>query len=325
MAKKKILKTIGFLFGIQLIIFAPLLIPIAAGAGIVSSISNFFAQFGIKETKPEELEIIKELVFEFKKREDYVQILKNKIEPIAKKQEMKYSYLILPLFLSNSWGSEHSSKLIKEAEKEYASAEKNFDDYLHFLKENEAFKELLKEYTETQLHQIFDKFGYLFDSDAPLSKEELEKLKDADLIYPLRKKAVVTSEFGNRNIIVKGMEFNSFHNGIDLAYGGGDAATCGIQIFAMHDGVISSVEKVNERNGYHVIIKDKEKQLRTGYWHLQNPPNWKIGEEIHKGDVVGLIGSTGISTACHLHLMIGTDTEWKNPRNYINFEQPKLP
>ena len=36
--------------------------------------------------------------------------------------------------------------------------------------------------------------------------------------------------------------------------------------------------------------------------HLQEPPKWKIGDKITRGNMIGIMGNTGQSTAAHLHI-----------------------
>ena len=38
------------------------------------------------------------------------------------------------------------------------------------------------------------------------------------------------------------------------------------------------------------------------YAHLESSPCWQYGEQIHRGDIIGRMGSSGQSTAAHLHL-----------------------
>jgi murein DD-endopeptidase MepM/ murein hydrolase activator NlpD len=48
------------------------------------------------------------------------------------------------------------------------------------------------------------------------------------------------------------------------------------------------------------VILDHGAGVHTGYWHL-----WKIlvreGQSVTQGDVLGRVGTTGLSTGAHLH------------------------
>jgi len=43
--------------------------------------------------------------------------------------------------------------------------------------------------------------------------------------------------------------------------------------------------------------------LCTGYWHLASR-QVRVGEEVRPGQVLGRLGSTGLSTGPHLHLEV---------------------
>lgn len=36
--------------------------------------------------------------------------------------------------------------------------------------------------------------------------------------------------------------------------------------------------------------------------HLEKAPSWKVGDTVNRGDIVGVMGSSGQSTAAHLHI-----------------------
>jgi murein DD-endopeptidase MepM/ murein hydrolase activator NlpD len=49
-----------------------------------------------------------------------------------------------------------------------------------------------------------------------------------------------------------------------------------------------------------VVIVDHGRGVMSGFWHLSQI-NVKSGDEVWAGQVVGLVGSTGLSTGAHLH------------------------
>jgi murein DD-endopeptidase MepM/ murein hydrolase activator NlpD len=42
----------------------------------------------------------------------------------------------------------------------------------------------------------------------------------------------------------------------------------------------------------------------------------KVGQRVNRGDVIGLVGSTGTSTAPHLHYEVSKNGQKVNPQNY---------
>jgi len=61
--------------------------------------------------------------------------------------------------------------------------------------------------------------------------------------------------------------------------------------------------------------------LISGYGHLSKF-NVKQGQSVKKGDVIGYVGNTGMSTGNHLHFVVKVKNkqgtwEYVNPLNYI--------
>lgn len=79
--------------------------------------------------------------------------------------------------------------------------------------------------------------------------------------------------------------------------------------------------------GIHVIIDnvkfpDGSSGLWAGYCHL-SAVKVAVGQVVKKGDVIGLSGNTGNSTAPHLHLQILASRTWnpllkRNPQKWID-------
>jgi murein DD-endopeptidase MepM/ murein hydrolase activator NlpD len=48
------------------------------------------------------------------------------------------------------------------------------------------------------------------------------------------------------------------------------------------------------------VILDHGRGVMTGYWHLSRI-DVSVGQEVEAGDLLGLVGNTGLSTGAHLH------------------------
>lgn len=106
--------------------------------------------------------------------------------------------------------------------------------------------------------------------------------------YPL-KSIQVTSQYGMR--IHPITRVNKMHSGIDLKANYEET-------YAMFDGVVKSVGQDNS-NGKYVILKCGNYTLT--YCHLSRI-EVKKHQVLLAGDIIGLTGSTGMSTGAHLHL-----------------------
>lgn len=71
---------------------------------------------------------------------------------------------------------------------------------------------------------------------------------------------------------------------------------------AADDGTIKAVEHLTTGYGVHVII-DHGSGLTSLYGHLTEA-DVVVGQGVHKGDMIGLSGSTGHSTGPHLHFEV---------------------
>ena len=100
-----------------------------------------------------------------------------------------------------------------------------------------------------------------------------------------------------------------FHTGIDFS------APRGTEIYATGDGVIESVTMKKGGYGYHVVINHGY-DYKTLYAHMSRF-KVKVGERVKRGDVIGYVGSTGTSTAPHLHYEVIKNGEKINPMNFF--------
>jgi murein DD-endopeptidase MepM/ murein hydrolase activator NlpD len=84
-----------------------------------------------------------------------------------------------------------------------------------------------------------------------------------------------------------------FHEGIDFA------AAVGTPIYATGDGVVSEAEYNNGGYGNKIVINHGY-SYETLYAHLSKI-KVKVGQRVKRGEIIGLMGNTGKSTAPHCH------------------------
>lgn len=116
----------------------------------------------------------------------------------------------------------------------------------------------------------------------------------------------LTSRYGKR---VSPFEKNSdFHTGVDIATDFNSpvvASANGIILFAGYKGSYGRTVLIKHSNG-----------IETLYAHLSRI-DVKKGEFIHRGNRIGLLGSTGKSTGPHLHYEVRLNGNPINPKTYI--------
>ena len=140
-----------------------------------------------------------------------------------------------------------------------------------------------------------------------LSKRNEERLLCLPAIQPILNKDLsrVSSGFGYRRDPV--YHTTRFHAGMDFT------APTGTEIFATGNGTVSFA---GWEQGYGNNVKINHGfNYETLYAHLS-----KIlvreGQKVQRGDVIGLVGSTGKSTAQHLHYEVHFKGVPQNPQNY---------
>ena len=114
----------------------------------------------------------------------------------------------------------------------------------------------------------------------------------------------ITSSFGMRMHPLLG--FMRMHKGIDIG------AAYGSPIYAVLDGVVSFAGR---SGGYGNFVKlGHAGGLASGYGHMSRIAV-RPGTRVHQGQVIGYVGSTGMSTGPHLHWEIWRNGNSVNPRS----------
>lgn len=102
----------------------------------------------------------------------------------------------------------------------------------------------------------------------------------------------VTSQYGPRIHPVTGNVY-SFHSGIDLGI------PEGVKAPAAADGTVSFAGWADGYGNY--IVVEMADGTSFAYGHLDDI--WvNVGDIVKKGDIVGLVGNTGVSTGPHMHI-----------------------
>lgn len=144
-----------------------------------------------------------------------------------------------------------------------------------------------------------------------IARQKTERMASMPAIMPVAKdKCKVVSGFGYRFHPI--LKYRRLHSGIDLA------ARPGTPVYATGDGVV----RVSGRNsegyaGYGVVVDiDHGFGFHTLYAHMSTT-TVKEGHKVMRGEQVGTVGSTGMSTGAHLHYEVILNGKKVDPVYYF--------
>jgi len=120
--------------------------------------------------------------------------------------------------------------------------------------------------------------------------------------------AIMRSGFGGRRHPILG--YVKMHTGVDWA------TPYGTPIFASGNGV---VEKVGWEGGYGKYVRLKHNNgYETAYGHMSAyAKGMEPGKRVRQGQVIGFVGSTGMSTGAHVHYEILVKGKSVDPQQYL--------
>ena len=132
----------------------------------------------------------------------------------------------------------------------------------------------------------------------------LDTLQDIPLGPPVP--GVLTSRFGRRLDPINGK--SAYHRGVDIR------GKKGSDVKATANGIVK-IENYDRLNGRYVLI-DHGNGFITKYAHLKKSLV-KKGDAVERGQVIGLVGSTGRSTGPHVHYEIHYNDKILNPTRFV--------
>jgi murein DD-endopeptidase MepM/ murein hydrolase activator NlpD len=129
------------------------------------------------------------------------------------------------------------------------------------------------------------------------------------LSYPVRN-TYITSPYGMRMHPI--LHIMELHDGTDFH------ADCGTPVYAAADGRVMS-EYFNVGYGNRLLIDHgfvHGVSLSTSYNHLSSYVAG-VGEQVNRGELIAYSGTTGWSTACHLHFMVYVNGSTVDPVTWL--------
>lgn len=266
-------------------------LTMAMAVGLLLLYNNYFES-------PKELILkneAKELEFYIGELQKKVNDLDKTLADIAYRDDHIYRVVL---------GSEPIDKSIREAGVGGADRYEDIKNkgILHqdiIIKLNESLDKLRRKvYVESKSH----------DEIVELAENKEKLFAAIPAIQPISKNiAVVSSGFGNRWHPIS--KLFGPHPGIDFA------APIGTPIYATADGTVDNTEISFIGYGKKVEI-DHGFGYRTRYAHM-NAFVVRKGQHVIRGELIGYVGTTGLSTAPHLHYEVFINYGQVNPIYYF--------
>ncbi|MFN6090667.1 MAG: peptidoglycan DD-metalloendopeptidase family protein [Cyclobacteriaceae bacterium] len=267
-------------------------LTLAMAVGLVVLYSNYFES-------PRELLLsneVKEMEYLYQNLSKEVNKLDNELAHLEHRDDNIYRAVL---------GAEPIDKSVREA------GVGGVDRYEDIKK-----KDLVHEDFLIKLHERVDKLKrkvYIeskSQDDVIALAENKEKLFAAiPAIQPVANKELIAlaSGFGMR--IHPVYKVRKMHTGVDFA------AAIGTPIYATADGIIDKLEVSFSGYGKQLEI-DHGFGYRTRFAHMHGFAV-RYGQKVKRGDLIGYVGETGLSTAPHLHYEVFVNGIHVNPIHYF--------
>jgi murein DD-endopeptidase MepM/ murein hydrolase activator NlpD len=177
--------------------------------------------------------------------------------------------------------------------------------------ENKPSKNISFEESKEKLEKINNKItkeSKSLDEIYLKAKKNEEKYANLPAIQPIFNKNLsqLASGFGVRLHPI--LKIEKFHAGVDFSAKAGTpiyATANGKITYAKYEGGYGNVVKINHGFGYETL-----------YAHLSQIKT-RVGKKIKRGEIIGLVGTTGLSTGNHLHYEVKKQGKNVNPMEYF--------
>ena len=212
-------------------------------------------------------------------------------------------------------GLEYSKAELEATHVELDAKRQEADELIRQLLEKEEEIKVLLEASQEKVDAVLQEISQKEKELEKAKQEEyLAKLaaagdappSDAKWIRPLDS-IRITSPFGTRVHPITGVK--RVHKGVDLG------APSGTPIYATRAGTVTTAAYQPGGAGYYVSINHGD-GFSSIYMHMTNYIV-HAGQTVSQGQVIGYVGSTGMSTGPHLHFGVSYAGTYVNPLAYI--------
>jgi len=267
-------------------------LTVAMAVGLLIMYSNYFES-------PKELLLqneVKELEFYYDKLNQDVEVLSKILSNIEHRDDNIYRVVL---------GAEPIQKSVRDAGIGGA------DRYADIREKNVEHRDLV-----IALHEKVDKLRRKLYIESKSQDEVVELAERKEKLFaaipaiqPISNKQLIALSSGYGMRIHPIYKVKKMHPGIDFA------ASIGTPIYATADGKISVVDV--KFSGYGKLVEiDHGFGYRTRYAHMHDFAV-KVGQQVKRGDLIGYVGNTGLSTAPHLHYEVHINGVQVDPVHYF--------
>ncbi len=180
--------------------------------------------------------------------------------------------------------------------------------YLNGLSNTELLKNTVQQVD--QLEKRLQAQSLSFRELLELAKEKEKILASIPAIQPIRNSDLTRRIGGYGWRIDPIYKTRRRHAGMDFT------ADRGTEVYATGDGVVEAIEKKRWGYGKSIIINHGY-GYKTRYAHL-SAFEVRVGQKVKRGELIGLVGSTGKSTGPHLHYEVVVNGIKVNPIGYYH-------
>ena len=152
------------------------------------------------------------------------------------------------------------------------------------------------------------------DSFLRIMRDKADAIQVIPTTIPVSKKSFIIRGFGMVTDPFSGRRL--FHSGLDFA------GTLGDPVFAAGNGTVAKTgsdaffgKKIRIKHGLNI---------ETVYAHLESI-EVRAGQKVARGQIIGALGNTGMSTGPHLHFEVIVNGEKKDPQLFYLRELPFQP
>lgn len=179
-------------------------------------------------------------------------------------------------------------------------------------------EENIKKITKQKTKRVtVKKFKVKKEKKVTKKEEEEEKIEDTPSVSS-NKFAFPVRGCSLKNIKSKKFPSYSGHTGIDI-----NINVKGKSVVAADDGVVIKSKAIKSKGGSYrsygecIIIRHNDGKV-TLYAHMKKDSRVVfVGDKVHKGQVIGKVGSTGNSSGTHLHFEVKIKGRAVNPFKYL--------